>query len=63
VGKLQDIQLASASTPLASERVLHFASRRLSQSRYDAPVGVEGDSYGGVPEHLGDDLRVDAFRQ
>jgi hypothetical protein len=25
----------------------------------DVGVGVEGDGYGGVPEHLRDDLRVD----
>jgi len=26
-------------------------------------VGIEGDSYGGVSEHLGDDLRVDVPRK
>ena len=31
--------------------------------RADVRVGVEGDGYGGVPEHLGDDLRVDVPAQ
>jgi hypothetical protein len=29
----------------------------------DVRVGVEGDSYGGVAEHLGDYLRVDSFTE
>ena len=29
----------------------------------DVGVGVEGDGYGGVTQHLGDNLHVDAFAQ
>src|SRR5215210_728652 len=63
VRKLQEIQLPSASTPLASQRVLHFASRRLSQPRYNVALGVQGDADARVSEHLAHYHRVDALSE
>lgn len=51
------------SPTLLTQRVLHRASRRASQSRYHVAVDVECNGHTRVPERLGDDLRVYAIRQ
>ncbi len=45
----------------ASERRFHRVGGGVLHIGEYVRVGIEGDGYGGVAEHLRDNLRVDAF--
>lgn len=48
---------------MSSQGVVHRPGCDVPHAGYHVAVGVEGDADVGVPEHLGDDLRVDALRE
>ena len=47
------------ATVLLFQSIFQSANGVLLHSRQYMAVSVQGDSYGGVTEHLGDDLWVD----
>jgi hypothetical protein len=52
---------AEPNSRSGSQRCFHCVSRGILHVGQDVRVGVEGDGYGGVAQHLGDYLHIDAF--
>jgi hypothetical protein len=55
---LSDLLYTNYYTNALRQRIFHRCCGLISHVGEYVRVGVEGDGYGGVPEHLGDDLGV-----
>ncbi len=48
-------------TNALGERLFHGCDRAVLHVGQDVTVGVEGNRYGGMPQHLGDNLWIDVL--